>query len=841
MNRPFRFARIPELCCLLMAVAASLAFGAEQASPLEELHSADQIRRLTADQASRHYPVRLRGVVTFFDDSQFYRFIQDDTAGIYFFIGEGIVNPGLESGQSVEIEGETNPGEYAPIIMPHRIRILGQGQFPAAKPVPFEQMASGQEDSQFIEIHGTVRYARYDSQTRYYLLDIATGGGRFTALATQIPVARGEDLVDSVIRARGVCVTRFNRQRQLFDLRLLVPRPADVVVETPAPSEPFAVAAAPIGSLLRFRPEGAYGHRVKVRGTVVYHQTNDNTLFIQDATEGLHIETRQDGKLLPGDIVEVLGFPARGDYTPMMQDAVFRKLGTGQLPIPEDVSADQALNGTRDGRLVRINAIVLDRARHSQEQFLVLESGGFIFHAYLDRRNRGVDFAYLENGSKITATGICVIETGTEWHPGSDWRAKSFRLLLRSPADIFVLQRPPWLTLQKLLWALGLLALVMLTAFAWVGVLRRRVHEQTGIIRQKLAAEAALKERYEDLVENANDVVFTHEIDGRITSINRAGEKLLQRQREEIVSRNLAELVVAEQRNGVEQWLAQVAKGGEPPSAEWDFLNTTGHRIRLEINSRVLESGGKRVEVESIARDVTERKRLEREILEISTREQRRIGHDLHDGVCQHLAGIAYRTDILADQLEEKGVVESKEVERISRFINEVITQTRGVARGLSPARLAEEGLEAALEELAANASNLFKIQCRFTCEEPLPPIDDGVLLHLYYIAQEAVSNAAKHGNPSNVNISLARDGDRFVLTVQDDGVGFQLPATGSAGMGIRIMRYRARFIGASLDLKTQPGRGTQVSCVFYSASRASAEGLADDRAIRQPAASVVR
>ncbi len=834
MNSSFRFLRFALFCCLFLPAVPALIPAAEM--PLEELRSAEQVRRLTAEQAARHYPVRLRGVLTFFDDSQFYRFIQDDTAGIYFYMGEGINNPGLAAGQLVEIEGETNPGEYAPIIMPHQIRILAPGEFPTAKPVPFEQMASGQEDSQFIEIHGTVRSVRFDEPTKYYLIDIATGGGRLTALATQVPVTLSDDLVDSVIRARGVCVTRFNKQRQLFDLRLLVPRPTDLVIETPAPADPFAVAAAPIGSLLRFTPEGAYGHRVKVQGTVVYHRTNENTLYIQDGTEGLHVETRLPRQLLPGETVEVLGFPARGEYTPMMQDAVFRKIASEPPPTPDEVTADEALKGTHDGRLVRIQATVLDRARHSQEQFLVLEAGGFIFHAYLARKGRGVDFAYLENGSKIAATGVCVVEPGPEWHPGADWRAKSFRLLLRSAGDIEVLQRPPWWTLQKMLWAVGLLALVMLTAFAWVAVLRRRVHEQTGIIRQKLAAEAALKERYEDLVENANDIVFTHDLDGRVTSINRAGEKLLQRRREDIVSKNLVELVAEEQRAAAEQWLAQVVKGTEPPTAEWDFLNAAGQRIRLDMNSRVVESGGKRVEVESIARDVTERKRLEREILEISTREQRRIGHDLHDGVCQHLAGIAYRTDILADQLQEKGVVESSEVERISRFLNEVITQTRGVARGLSPARLAEDGLEAALEELAANTSRLFNIKCRFACEEPLPPIDAGVLLHLFYIAQEAVSNAAKHGNPSNIAISLARAGDRFALTVQDDGIGFQLPATGSAGMGIRIMRYRARFIGASLDLKNQPGHGTQVTCVFYSASRASEEGLADERGSRQPA-----
>jgi signal transduction histidine kinase len=207
---------------------------------------------------------------------------------------------------------------------------------------------------------------------------------------------------------------------------------------------------------------------------------------------------------------------------------------------------------------------------------------------------------------------------------------------------------------------------------------------------------------------------------------------------------------------------------------------------------------------------------LEREILEISSREQRRIGHDLHDGVCQQLAAIAYRMDILAEQLQEKGVAESSEAERVGGLVNEAINQTRGVARGLFPISLEENGLVSALEELAVNTSNLFKVRCQFSAAGPLPKVENGVALHLYYIAQEAVLNAAKHGRADNISISLTRANDRFILAIRDDGSGFELSDHGFKGMGIRIMRYRARVLGATLDLKSQPGQGTQISCVFY-------------------------
>jgi len=802
---------------LFFPLAACLRLQGNDVPPVE-LQTAGQIRQLTQEQAAHHDPVRLQGVVTFFDDNKFFRFVQDDTAGIYFSLDNLTDNPPLTAGQLVELEGKVSPGEYAPIVIPSRIQILGMGTFPAAKPVTFEQLVSGQEDSQFVEINGIVRAVHFDEESRYFLVEIATGGGRLTAYANKLPVAQSGHLVDSTVTVRGVCVTRFNRQRQLFDIRLLVPRPTDLVVDVAEVSDPFAVQAQLIEKLLQFTPQGPYGHRVKVVGTVIYRQDDDH-LYIQDQIEGLFVETRQAGPLSVGDLVEILGFPANGEYTPMLQDAVFRKTGSGALPEPARIDTDEALKGTYDCRLVRIEATVLDRTRHSSEQFLVLQTAsGFIFHAYLEPKNGGTDFVSLQNGSKVAVTGVCLIETGTDWQAGETWRAKSFRILMRSAADILVLKRPPWWNLQKLLWAVGILGVVVLAASTWVVLLRRRVQKQTGIIRQKLQTEAALKERYEDLFENANDMVFTHDLNGRITSINKTGEHLLQRSRHEILSKRLVEFVVEEQRAVAEQWLNQVVKGVEIPPAEWDFVSGTGQRIRLEIGARMIEQEGKQVEVEGVARDITERKQLEKEILEISNREQRRIGHDLHDGVCQQLAGVAYRIDILADQLQEKNMAESSEAERVGVLINEAITQTRGVARGLFPVQLEDNGLNWALEDLAANASNLFRIKCDFSFKKPFPTLEKDVALHLYYIVREAVLNAAKHGKAAQIIITLARDGDRLVLTIQDDGAGFDLSGRNYTGMGIRIMRYRARVIGATLDLKSQPGQGTQVSCVFYSA-----------------------
>jgi signal transduction histidine kinase len=174
----------------------------------------------------------------------------------------------------------------------------------------------------------------------------------------------------------------------------------------------------------------------------------------------------------------------------------------------------------------------------------------------------------------------------------------------------------------------------------------------------------------------------------------------------------------------------------------------------------------------------------------------------------------------LADELQEKGVSESSQAEQISMLINDAINQTRGVARGLFPVRLEENGLFSALEELASNATEMFKINCRYVSEDPPAAVDNAIGAHLYYIVLEAVGNAIKHGKAKNIAITLEPSADRFLLHVKDDGIGFSQNDGKLSGMGIRIMQYRARVIGASLTLQTRPGSGTDIACLFVPISR---------------------
>ena len=212
-------------------------------------------------------------------------------------------------------------------------------------------------------------------------------------------------------------------------------------------------------------------------------------------------------------------------------------------------------------------------------------------------------------------------------------------------------------------------------------------------------------------------------------------------------------------------------------------------------------------------RDITRRLELEREILSISEREQRRLGHDLHDDLCQQLAGIEFISQTLAKQLTAARVGQATEVRQIANLARNAMSQTRDLAHGLSSVSLEAEGLMVALKALAVHTKKVFRRDCYFRCGTPVLGTEHAVGIHLYRIAQEAVSNAVKHGKPGRIDIALTAKGRNLVLTVSDDGLGIPEKLPGRKGLGLNIMEYRSRIIGASLVVRRNPQGGTTVTC----------------------------
>ena len=216
----------------------------------------------------------------------------------------------------------------------------------------------------------------------------------------------------------------------------------------------------------------------------------------------------------------------------------------------------------------------------------------------------------------------------------------------------------------------------------------------------------------------------------------------------------------------------------------------------------------------ALTEEMATRERLEKELLSISEREQRRIGHDLHDSLCQHLTGTALAGHVLGEKLAARGMPEIADANRVVALVEEGISLARSLARGLAPVELEEEGLMAAFRELARSTSERLRIQCRFEVSEPVLISDADTATHLFRIAQEAISNAIRHGRAQNVRISLSHEGGGVALRVKDDGCGLPDILPPDRGMGLHIMQHRAAMIGARFSIRRE-GAGTLVACVL--------------------------
>jgi signal transduction histidine kinase len=212
-------------------------------------------------------------------------------------------------------------------------------------------------------------------------------------------------------------------------------------------------------------------------------------------------------------------------------------------------------------------------------------------------------------------------------------------------------------------------------------------------------------------------------------------------------------------------------------------------------------------------------RQLQKEVLEVSESEQRRIGRDLHDGLGQHLTALELLSQALVGKIKTAAPELVKPAQEITRQIRETITQTRLLSHNLSPVPLAADGLMLALSELAAGTQGMAGINCEFQCAEPVLLSDAQAATHLYRITQEAVNNALKHSGAAKIEISLSEHAGSWHIAVQDDGRGFSPDADRNSGLGLRLMRYRAQLLGASLEIDSAPRRGARVSCTLQKPS----------------------
>ncbi len=463
------------------------------------LTTAAQVRALTEAEAHSGIPVHLRGVFMGEADPKGIAFvIQDETDGIYIQ-GPAALVAGLGRGDLLEVEGVSDPGGFAPYVVAHHIRKIGRGQIPEPIRVTLDELNAGQMDAKWVEISGIVRSVEPTAPsdlappppgTRYAAPSggVAQSGDRKVKMKLASGSAhvivelngglKPEDYVGAAVRLRGLCFNLHNRNRQFVRPFVQVPRGVEVVVESPSPEKPFSDQLRPVASLFRFEQlTEKHGHRVHVRGIVVHHRPGA-VLWVRDGDQSLRVETTQSEVLQPGDEVDVVGFPARSEYSAELEDAAFQKRSTHQALLPH-ILTDISSALRNDADLVQLEGRLAEVRRFPDSIALTLDWRQTTIRAQLYLPENASAPADWLPGSIVRVSGVCSVKTDEAGPLGGLWEPHSFELLLRSPADLSVIQPPPWWNAGRVVWLLsGFLALAVGSVAVVMLASRRRLQDQ---------------------------------------------------------------------------------------------------------------------------------------------------------------------------------------------------------------------------------------------------------------------------------------------------------------------------------------------------------------------------
>jgi two-component system sensor kinase FixL len=347
---------------------------------------------------------------------------------------------------------------------------------------------------------------------------------------------------------------------------------------------------------------------------------------------------------------------------------------------------------------------------------------------------------------------------------------------------------------------------------------RRRLEARVRQARADLAKQAGI---LQSVLDSMGDGVVVVDSQGRLLHMNPAARRTLRIPAEdrEVVAwlesqeNYLPDFVPGQSTH--ENPLLRAVRGETVDEAEMFLPRADSPEgIWLSITGRPLRDPAGRITGGVIVfGDISARKKLERQIAEASDREQRRLGEDLHDGLCQHLVSTAFAARRLAAKLGDRSLPEAEDAAEIAELLGAAISQARDVSRGLCLVPLEAGGLASALEEFATQVRSRHRIACQFVEQASIPALEETVGTNLFRIAQEAVNNAIKHGQARQITVTLSADPRQIWIEVEDDGIGFRAEVAPGRGMGLHMMNYRARMVAAAFNIGPRAGGGTTVTC----------------------------
>ncbi len=808
--------------------------GASPPAPSGYLTSTAQVRALKSDEARRALPVRVRGVVTMIEARQGYYFVEQDRVGIFVDASKQSLQS-LRLGELVSVEGVTAPGGFAPVIAHPHVRVIGNPGLPVARPLEPEVALVGAQDSQWVELEGTARQVGEEHGELGFRVTSAVGSVQIAVVenATSESLKRFEN---ARVRVRGVLATTFTESGHLAGLRMFVYSPDHVQILKPGPTDLFALPLRKIGELLRFSADVRDSTLVRVRGVVTLRQAERIT--IQDETGGTHVYGVLEDVSV-GEVVEAVGYPRPTDSGPILSDAITRRSGQSAPTAPEHVTVEEVMKGAVSNKLIRIEGTLLSHVDTAEQNVLLIRAGHRTYTAELARPG---SIGRVREGSTLALTGVCVVQRGKPIDADAGRIPISFNVLLRSADDLQVLEHASWWTLERAVPALGVLALCVCLAMAWVILLRRRVRDQTVALYKQ-------GKFLRQIIDISPNFIFVRDRQGRYTVVNKAMAEAYARNEEEMIGRTDLELgthpmlAVERCRDDIEVMDSQQEKVIQEES-----YRDANRNVRwLQATKRpIIEDDGTADQVLVVANDITDRKFAEqelqraREVAEAANAAKSEFLANMSHEIRTPLNGIIGMSELCLDTELTPVQREYLETVKLSgdsllTVINDILDFSK-IEAGKLDLDLVDfslrETIEGALKTVALRAhEKRLELLCDIAADVPEVAVGDG--MRIRQVILNLISNAIKFTDRGEVGLGakvLERAGDECVVqfTVADTGIG--IPAEkqtlifnpfsqadssttrkyGGTGLGLTISNRLVEMMQGRMWLDSEVGKGSQ-------------------------------
>jgi PAS domain S-box-containing protein len=688
------------------------------------------------------------------------------------------------------------------------------------------------EECRWVEMRGYLRgVAREGDLDRLFLTSSA---GEFSALMPKDD--RNTSIVGAVVRVRGVCAATANERRQLTGIQLWVPSLASVQIEESPPETPFAIPLRSISSLREFDGVRSVNRRVKIKGTVLHHEPG-RFLYVQEGKDGLLVLSRDVTPLQLGDQIEVIGFPGRENTRIVLREAIYRVSGNGPEPEPVMIPKSSKVQPELDGRLVRIQATLLETVGEMGASTLLLQGDDSVFRAHINLPALALDPHQIQPGSFVELKGVYVAVMDEYRQP------RDFKLQLRAPTDILLLQAPPWWTASR-----AMLVIILLTAggiFAGGGILilRKQVRRQTGLIRSQYDRERTIQDSYRSIVDNASDMIATLDLDGEVLSINPAGERLTGITAANLIGHNFRELL--QNANSHEALSFRQLNEDEVRQGTYRMTRPDGTWIWVQTRMRLMRQNEDIATILCIGHDITEQKQIEEELkrardaAEANTRAKSAFLANMSHEIRTPMNGVIGMSNLLLDtslSSEQHGFVETirHSADALLVVLNDILDLSK-IEAGKMEIEESDfdlrETVDSTVELLAATAA---KRELELVS---LLPVSACVKLRgdsgrLRQVLLNLLGNAIKFTEEGEVSlevkpISESDDAVKLRFEVRDSGIGiapkeiqnlfkpFSQTDTsmsrryGGTGLGLAISREIVSLMGGEIDVSSRVGEGS--------------------------------